>query len=140
MSRSLLLVLAVSCFLGACSTPTPEQLAERAKIESQRERDRLAKEREKRIAENQRKQDNWYSGGSLHKATASEWKASTDKNRLATSADFAAATLDRKIENIEELLPDAVYIERCISKAVESENLGANKIPDIATLCVLSLR
>ena len=76
----------------------------------------------------------------MHKATVSEWKSSTDKNRLATSADFAAATLDRKIENMDELLPDAVSVERCISKVAESENLGANKVSEVAAQCIVLLR
>lgn len=63
MSRSLLLPLAISWLLGACtatapappaaveppSTPKPEQKAERDRIESQKRRERLLKEQEDRI-------------------------------------------------------------------------------------------
>jgi hypothetical protein len=61
MTRSLLLPLAISWLLGACtatappaaveppSTPKPEQKAERDRIESQKRRERLLKEQEDRI-------------------------------------------------------------------------------------------
>ena len=34
--------------------------------------------------------EKWYVGGTLHKATVEEWKSATEKNKLATCADFAA--------------------------------------------------
>jgi hypothetical protein len=35
----------------------------------------------------------WYSGGTLHKATSAQWKAATRENKLATAADWLDATL-----------------------------------------------
>ena len=34
----------------------------------------------------------WFQGGSLHTATVAQWKNATDQNKLATAADWLAAT------------------------------------------------
>jgi hypothetical protein len=34
----------------------------------------------------------WYEGGSLHNATVSEWQRASDANKVATAADWLAAT------------------------------------------------
>jgi len=37
-------------------------------------------------------QTQWFQGGTLHRATLSQWRAATNANRLATAADWLAAT------------------------------------------------
>jgi hypothetical protein len=34
----------------------------------------------------------WFQGGTLHQATAAQWKAATYENKLATASDWLAAT------------------------------------------------
>ena len=42
----------------------------------------------------------WYSGGTLHKATVLEWSKGTEGDQLATSADFAATILKKGSETV----------------------------------------
>lgn len=35
----------------------------------------------------------WYSGGTLHRATASQWHSASSANRLATAADWSVRVL-----------------------------------------------
>lgn len=37
--------------------------------------------------------ESWWQGGSLHSATIAEWKAASDRNKLATAADWLSATV-----------------------------------------------
>ena len=64
----------------------------------------------------------WYQGGSLHQKTAAEWVKASERNRLATSADFAttalkgSTVLDR-MNSADDLRPYAVDIKKCIDAA-----------------------
>ena len=51
--------------------------------------------------------DKWYVGGTLHKSNISEWKTSTDRNKLATCGDFIAKVVDKNrwIQVINATLP-----------------------------------
>lgn len=56
--------------------------------------------------------EKWYEGGTLHNATMAEWKAGTEKDRLATCADFAARIKkanNQKFASEKELAEDAYY-------------------------------
>jgi len=74
---SVLGLLAVLLLLPACTsggvnrTATPSSTTPRASTETARQ---------------------WYEGGTLHSATLAQWKAATNANRLATAADWLAAT------------------------------------------------
>jgi len=37
-------------------------------------------------------QTQWFQGGTLHRATLAQWRAATNANKLATAADWLAAT------------------------------------------------
>jgi len=81
--------------------------------------------------------DAWYSGGSLHRATAAEWKMASYSNRLATSADFAAklATSNGRNVTIEELKPLAVAMEVCISQAAQGAAADKMDVAFLAAAC-----
>jgi len=79
--------------------------------------------------------NNWYEGGSLHKAKISNWKASTDKNKLATCADFMA-TVDNSV-SMDELKKRATNLKNCIDKAVEGLEITNNQsVSGIAASCI----
>lgn len=81
--------------------------------------------------------EEWYEGGTLHRADAAEWKASTYENRLATAGDFAAKV--SKPASMSELLSSAVALESCISEAVDDPSIAAQSVTQIAAACVLLL-
>ena len=79
--------------------------------------------------------DNWYEGGSLHKAKISNWKTSTDKNKLATCADFMAI-VDNSV-SMNELKKRATSLKNCIDKAVEGpEGINNQSVSGIAASCI----
>lgn len=89
--------------------------------------------------------DEWYVGGTLHKATISEWKNATEKNKLATCADFAAniKKMNNKSYNsdVASMKKDATQLMNCIDEAVKgyaAENANM-KINEVAVSCAILL-
>ena len=78
--------------------------------------------------------DKWYEGGTLHKSKISDWKIATDKNKLATCADFMA-----KVDNtgsMDELKRRATKLKACIDEATRGlENTNELKVSDVAATC-----
>ena len=60
----------------------------------------------------------WYSGGTLHKATIAEWHQATYANRLATCADWVKALEEPETEiDYSTVKPKAIELEKCITDA-----------------------
>jgi hypothetical protein len=85
--------------------------------------------------------DEWYVGGTLHKATVSEWKNATERNKLATCADIVASI--KKFHNdsyngdVTSMKRDAIQMMNCIDETVKG-NVAENanmKINEIAAAC-----
>ena len=58
----------------------------------------------------------WYEGGTLSEATGAEWRNATDRNRLATAADWAALFVKGagvSPEPRDRLFPLAFALRRC---------------------------
>lgn len=70
--------------LSKAKTKTPEQHAEDA-AEWARVKEAARLEAEKKQEEGRQK---WYEGGTLHKKTVAEWSKATQRDKVATSADF----------------------------------------------------
>lgn len=80
----------------------------------------------------------WYEGGTLHKATVKQWKSATQKNKLATCADFMAVT-DNSI-SMTELKSRATNLMNCIDEATRGlDELNNDKVSEMATLCIITL-
>jgi hypothetical protein len=79
----------------------------------------------------------WTRGGTLHHATAAQWRGATYSNRLATSADFVASTEHPK--SMEEFKFKAEQMETCISGAVVDPKVEVATITDVAAPCALLL-
>ena len=60
--------------------------------------------------------DEWYVGGTLHKAKVSEWKSATEKNKLATCADFMV-NVDNTL-SASELKETATALKICINEVI----------------------
>jgi len=79
----------------------------------------------------------WYEGGTLHKATGQQWQAASHSNRLATSADFVAATV--KPSSMSELRTKATSMERCVTEATRGPESVSLKASELAAACVILL-
>ncbi len=82
--------------------------------------------------------EEWYKGGTLHKATAKEWHAAKYRNRLATSADFIAAA--KAASNMTELRERAEGLERCITEGTDDPDLQKLKVAEVAAACIILLK
>lgn len=86
--------------------------------------------------------DKWYSGGSLHRASVGEWRSASNRNRLATAADWAmihGAVKDKvtRSGSIETLRPFAVDLVTCVNEAAGPsgyDNVGAS---ELASACMI---
>ena len=76
----------------------------------------------------------WYSGGTLHRATVADWRAASDRNRLATAADFATTILQPN--SVEEIAGPAREMESCITLAVDSAP-GTMRVSEIGAVCAV---
>ena len=86
----------------------------------------------------------WYSGGTLHEATGSEWQKADASNRLATAADMVAAVAKGGDTNIhyrtvEDFRPYAEQLAACITEATTTRAASTLPVQDIAALCVASM-
>lgn len=81
----------------------------------------------------------WYEGATLHKATFKEWKSATDQNRLATAADFLAATTWKdalkKPSDFDKLKIKAAVLVKGINESVP-EGSEFMKVHEIAAALV----
>lgn len=82
----------------------------------------------------------WYQGGNLHDLKAQQWQAATAANRLATAADFVAASLQAKdtAVGMPESKAGATGLERCMSEGITGQSdeiLSALSVKDLAATC-----
>ena len=84
--------------------------------------------------------DEWYVGGTLHKASPQQWRSATYKNRLATAGDWAAVMHKEKNLSMIALKGKAVEILFCVNEATEGESAALfSKVVEVAAFCHLLL-
>lgn len=81
----------------------------------------------------------WFLGGTLHDAIVAEWREATYANRLATSADFIAATQDVDYSDMEEFKRMSIDLEICISTAVSGGDVQNEDVVFISALCLTAM-
>ena len=85
----------------------------------------------------------WYVGGTLHGATAAEWRAATSRNRLATSADFAISSevVQMRFQRLgmAAFRADSRNLMVCIDTAVDDPDLNHFEVPSVAVACLVLL-
>lgn len=87
---------------------------------------------------NAQKTYNWYEGGTLHKSKISEWKKATDRNKLATCADFMASR-DNTV-SMKTLKRRSMDLKNCINEATRGlESTNNESVSSMAALCVVSM-
>ena len=80
----------------------------------------------------------WYVGETLHKAKIADWKEATDKNKLATCADFVAS-VDNDV-SMSVLKKRAKALKHCINEATRDlESTNEMKVSEVASNCILLL-
>lgn len=80
--------------------------------------------------------DAWFHGGNLHKATVSQWKSASYKNKLATAGDYLASTLwDNSLNStndFEKLKIKADQLVSGIDYVIRAQGTDDIKINEIA--------
>lgn len=115
MKRTLLSILVIGIFLlSACGAPTTAPEAP---------------------------QTEWYSGGTLHKATVAEWHEATYANRLATCADFVVTANREEAErDFSTVKPKAIELEKCITQATKDiVEIQHHEVAEYAASCTILL-
>ena len=80
--------------------------------------------------------DDWYSGGTLHKSDIATWKTASDKNKLATCADYIANI--KEYEDMALMKEDAMEFLICIDEATSGSELSTSQpTNEIAASCIL---
>lgn len=88
--------------------------------------------------------NSWTLGGTLHNATLKEWREASYRNRLATAADFVAATAKNRnlrLDTTQSLRRYAEELEACISAtAAESHPaIDHQRTNEIAAACMVNM-
>ncbi len=81
----------------------------------------------------------WYSGGNLHRENLGSWSNSTNRNRLATSSDFAAHVLKGRFSSMDELKVYAIDMKNCIDEVAVESQLGSQQVAAVAASCAILL-
>ena len=84
----------------------------------------------------------WYTDGTLHKATVAQWTTATERNRLATASDWAATVLGEKrvvrLGSIDRLKPYATDLKECIDIAAPAAP-KSSRVVELASACAILL-
>jgi hypothetical protein len=80
----------------------------------------------------------WYVGGTLHESTLQNWNSSTEKNKLATCADFVANVKDYE-GDFSQMKTDATEVMNCIDEYAKEPDLSSQKTTEVAASCVILL-
>lgn len=93
----------------------------------------------------------WYEGGTLHKATGTEWRAADASNKLATCSDFLAklweggrlsGKLTLTVKTIDDLKAPSEKCVEALDKAYESPADGADDVmatQDVASVALITM-
>ena len=81
----------------------------------------------------------WFSGGTLHKSTMREWRQASYSNRLATAADFVAATQDVDFSDLNGFKQMASDLVICISTTGDGDAADTEETAVISAICIVML-
>lgn len=86
-------------------------------------------------------EDPWYVGGTLHQTYMGQWAVASERNRLATAADIAAAILKDRPggpRTPDDVRPHAEALRSCID-AAHTEQDRKRAVAEIAAACAVLL-
>lgn len=89
--------------------------------------------------------NSWYEGGTLHRATVSQWNKASYANKLATAADWAMIRpkIKDKVEqsrDMETLKPFAVELVQCVNEAAAGKGYDNMKVSELAASCIILMK
>ena len=86
----------------------------------------------------------WYVGGNLHNATVGQWKVASERNKLATAADWLAATKWKEKlnspEDFNKMKVKAGILVNAVNESIKFKNdekIDHLEITEIATALML---
>ena len=87
----------------------------------------------------------WYEGGTLQRATVTEWKAAAVADQLATSADFVAASNaiadigSIKDPNVlAQIRKHAEDLQTCVNQSISKPDVPPDRpVAEIVVLCTV---
>jgi len=83
----------------------------------------------------------WFSGGTLHSATLEQWRLATSANRLATAADWLAATTWKGHLNtpsdFDRAKVKAQMLVRAVNEVASDRDLGFVSAAETAAAIIL---
>ncbi len=83
----------------------------------------------------------WYNGGTLHKADGNEWYAASYANKLATAGDFSAVYIGiDNLSSMDELKAYAINLVTCLDEfygGVGVAERSANPAAQSSALCMV---
>lgn len=84
----------------------------------------------------------WYEGGTLHRATVSQWNKASYSNKLATAADMALSSSKVKAKvrasgSVDTLKPFAVELVACVNEAAAGQGYGHMSVAELAASCMV---
>lgn len=78
----------------------------------------------------------WFQGGNLHNATIAQWKGATYQNKLATAADWLAATkwngYLKSPEDFDRLKVKAQMLVSAVDEVVNVKEMDSLQVTEIA--------
>lgn len=86
----------------------------------------------------------WYEGGTLHKGTIRQWHAASPQNKVATTADFVAATSNEaalRRAGMKQWQAATFAVTICIDEGTAGvEELMSQPIAAVSTMCMSHLK
>ena len=93
---------------------------------------------EKKQQQSQPVSSQWYEGGTLHSATAAEWVRASERNKLATAADWATSILleEDRMPRVEKVKPYATALKDCVDATTDPKPIiPKQKVAEMAVAC-----
>lgn len=114
-----------------------EDKIKKERQEKERRENELKLQAEKKAAASRK----WYEGGTLHDASIDDWKKATNRNKLATCADYALL-LHPNFKDVDDLKPYALAISVCIDEGTvdDLEMFKDITVKETASMCILLIR
>ena len=86
----------------------------------------------------------WYEGGTLQKATITEWKAATPEDQLATAGDFIASISGvsdiaavKNPEEADRIKKKAEDLRSCVSQSINADTPADQPVANAVVLCTV---
>ena len=84
-----------------------------------------------------KQQKQWYEGGTLHNATAAQWRIADEGNKLATCADFVANIKkynQQQYINLDSMKADAMYFKKFLDEATKPPTPDSEKVAELVAM------